>query len=130
MAPHIALGISMSVLKSAYKARTVARGKKRTATAYATCFLWILDKILRDVRLGRISHADGLAFILECGNEHNSEVEEQFYKVRELHNLQGVLRSIRAVPKDSCRAIQIADLLAFYSRRRGVSSLEKGQRSK
>src|SRR5262245_49602809 len=37
--------------------------------------------------------------------------------------IENVLRSISFVPKEHCRAIQLADLLAFYSRRDGVAYL-------
>lgn len=129
MTPNLVCGFSMSILKSTYRARTAARGRKPSSSAYATCFVWIVDKILRHVHLGRMAHTEGLAFILECGNENNADVEKQFDDIRRIHNLDGVLRSISAVPKNSCRAIQVADLLAFYSRRRGVESLKKGQNS-
>jgi hypothetical protein len=38
--------------------------------------------------------------------------------------LQNVLKSISFVSKDSCRAIQVADLVAFYTRRDGVALLK------
>jgi hypothetical protein len=90
-------------------------------TPYTFCFQVIIDWLLRDVRVGRAVNAEGLAFILECGNEHNSEAAEQFQKVREMHSIENVLRSISFVPKDHSRAIQMADLLAFYSRRHGAA---------
>ena len=37
--------------------------------------------------------------------------------VRDHNHLEGVLHSIRCEEKTACRAIQMADLLAFYSRR-------------
>jgi hypothetical protein len=79
---------------------------------------------LRDIRIGRAANTEGVAFVLECGHENNPEAEKEFYWVREHYNLQGVLRSISFVPKDSCRAIQLADLIAFYSRRDGVVFLK------
>jgi hypothetical protein len=38
-----------------------------------------------------------------------------------MHKIEHLLPSISFVPKQSCRAIQLADLLAFYSRRDGVA---------
>jgi hypothetical protein len=99
--------------------RTAAR--KRTVTPYTFCFNVIIDWILRDIRIGRLAHAEGVALILECGHENNPEAEEQFHKIRKLHKLENVLPSISFVPKDKCRAIQIADLLAFYSRKDGAA---------
>ena len=130
MSPRLPLGVSMSAHKANFAMRAAQSGRKRTVTSYTLCFNWILDHLLRSILLGRIAHTEGLAFILECGNEHNKEVEQQFYEVRALHKLEGALRSISFVPKDSCRAIQIADLLAFFSRRDARAIIQKGRSHK
>ena len=114
----------MSTLKEVYAARAVESDRKRTVTPYTFCFQVINDWILRDIRVGRAANTEGLAYVIEAGNEHNAEAEEQFYAVRELHCLEGVLTSIRFFAKESCRAIQMADLIAFYSRRHG-EAMEK-----
>jgi hypothetical protein len=121
MTPRISLGVSMSAVKGTYKIRAEESDRKRTLTPYTFCFGVIIDWFLRSVSLGRQLHRDGVAFILESGNEHNPEAELNFHDVRQRHKLQNVLRSICFVNKDSCRAIQVADLLAFYSRRHGVA---------
>jgi hypothetical protein len=72
------------------------------------------------VRVGRISNIEGVAFILELCNEHNAEAEWNFYEARRQHNLENLLHCISFVGKESCRAIQMADLFAFYSRRHGA----------
>jgi len=78
---------------------------------------------MRDIVWGGQIRKEGLAFILECGHENNSEAEQTFYSIRERHKeeLGNVLRSISFVPKEHCRAIQVADLLSFYSRRYGAA---------
>jgi hypothetical protein len=119
MSHHLALGVSMSALKETYATRAAESDRKRTVTPYAFCFQVINDWILRDIRIGRTANADGVAYAIETGNEHNVEAEEQFHAVRKLHGLEGILRSICFVGKESCRAIQMADLVAFYSRRHG-----------
>lgn len=64
-----------------------------------------------------------MSFVLETGHENNPEAEEVFNNVRRLYGDAGAaLRSICFVPKESCRAIQMADLFAFYSRRHGVET--------
>jgi len=84
---------------------------------YTFCLSVLIDWILRDIRVGRAVHSEGVAFILECGHENNVEAEQYFCSVKKLFpELGDVLRSISFVPKESCRAIQAADLLAFYSR--------------
>lgn len=121
MSRHVQLGVSMSVLKDVYEMRAEESDRKRTSTPYTFCFSVIIDWILRDIRIGHAANTDGVAFILECGSKNNPEAEQHFYRVRELHSIEKQLRSICFVPKDDCRAIQVADLLAFYTRRHGVA---------
>lgn len=122
LSEHHMLGISMSAVKENYAQRAKERiAKRRPVTPYSFCFEVIIDWLLRDIRTGRAVADEGLALILEAGHEHNPEAEKEFYAVRKLHNLEGVLRSISFVPKTDSRAIQMADLFAFYSRRDGVA---------
>jgi hypothetical protein len=128
LSKHSMLGVSMSCVKDTYdrRAREMKKSgaRKRVNRPYTFCFNAILDWILRDIRTGRAVHEEGLACILECGHENNPEAEAAFYSLREKYRLESVLRSISFVPKDKCRAIQVADLLAFYSRR-DSAALEK-----
>jgi Protein of unknown function (DUF3800) len=119
MSRHLQLGVSMSAVKSTYDARAEESDRKRTVRPYTFCFNVIVDWLLRDIRVGRAANTEGVAFILECGHENNPEAEQTFCEIRKLHGLENVLRSISFVPKDYCRAIQMADLIAFYSRRHG-----------
>jgi hypothetical protein len=121
MARYIPVGYSHSALKSTYLAHASDRAPQRTSTPYAFCFNRILDWVLRDFRVGQIANTEGVAFILECGHEHNPDAQRCFYAVRKEHGLDQVLRSISFIGKESCRAIQIADLLAFYTRRHGAA---------
>jgi len=118
---YAVLGVSMSVLKETYEARAAESGRVRTVTPYAFCFSVIMEWLLTDVRVGRLVHTDGVSFILELGHENNPEAEEQFHWIRKHHKLENVLRSICFVGKEGSRAIQMADLLAFYSRRHGAA---------
>ena len=54
----------------------------------------------------------------------HAQAKKEFHWVREHYELENVLHSIDFVKKDSCRAIQLADLIAFYSRRDGVALLK------
>lgn len=114
---RLMMGLSMSTLKSMYKQRAEESTRKRPITPYTFCFNIIIDLIMTDIRIGGAVNSAGVALVLERGHENNNEAEEQFYQIREQHKLHNVLRSISFVPKDACRAIQLADLLAFYSRR-------------
>jgi hypothetical protein len=63
------MGMSMSAVKAIYRDRAAERtaARKRTVTP---CFNVIIDWILRDIRIGRPAHAEGVALILECGHEN------------------------------------------------------------
>lgn len=123
-------GISFAVRKANYATRAaeaVKRGfRKRTVTPYTFCLDVILNWILTDVYVGKIANEEGLALILECGNEHNEEARESLDAIKKLHGLDHV-RSLSFIPKKECRAIQMADLFAYYTRRHNRSIDIAGQ---
>jgi hypothetical protein len=114
------LGVSFSVRKASYATRAaeaLKRGlRKRTSTPYTFCLNGILDWLMRDVQVGKMANEEGLALILEEGNEHNEEARISLDAIRKIHGLDQV-KSMSFVPKEACRAIQMADLFAFYTRR-------------
>ena len=113
---HVMMGLSMGAEKATYQDYRKPHSK-RTVSPYSFCFNVIIDWVLRDIRIGRAVHNEGIDFVLEDGHENNREAADLFDKTRVNHRLENVLRSINFVPKSSCRAVQLADLLAFYSRR-------------
>jgi hypothetical protein len=115
--PHIMLGVSMAAEKAPFEQIRKERGRVRTASAYAWCFNVIVDWLLRDFRTGAAANTEGVAFILERGHENNPDAERAFHAIRDRFEIHDRLKSISFVPKEACRAIQLADLLAFYSRR-------------
>jgi hypothetical protein len=112
--------MSTSVAKEPYARRVAESGHKRPIPPYSWAFNLLVEWVLTDIRVGRIAHTEGVSFILESGHDNNAEAERIFQKIRRIHNLENVLRSISFVSKVSCRAIQMADLFAFYSRRHGA----------
>ena len=86
---------------------------------YTYCFNVIFNWILRDIRIGRaVWEEAGFSLkSLQTGDRHNGEVERHFAQSQARHRLENVMKSICFVPKDDCRAIQMADLFAYYSRR-------------
>jgi len=116
---HVPLGVSASALKTTYASRAAESGRKRTVKPYTFCANLILDWLLTDIKVGRIANTKGAAFIIESGHEHNAEAEQNFLDVRKLYKIEDILLSVQFVPKESSRAIQMADLFAFYSRRHG-----------
>ena len=123
---HVIFGVSMSAQKGNYRDHALYRSdKSRTTVApYTFCFQVIVDWLLRDIRVGKRVHAEGIKFLLEEGHDNNAQAKKEFHWVREHYQLESVLHSIDFVKKVSCRAIQLADLIAFYSRRDGVALLK------
>jgi hypothetical protein len=70
-----------------------------------------------DIRVGKKANEEAVAFILEDGQETNPEAEWNTALVTEMFDITEKIKSVSFVAKTSCRAIQAADLLAFYSRR-------------
>lgn len=128
MARHVMLGMTMSAIKATYKEQVGKTNQKRSLSPYTFCFNVIIDWIMTDIRLGR-THDEGVAFFLETGHENNAEAEQEFHTIRAQHKIEHALRSISFVPKDNCRAIQVADLLAFYLRR-DSAAMEKAERER
>lgn len=121
LSEHALIGVSMSALKETYKSRAAESGRKRTVTAYSFCANRIVDWIMTDIRIGRIAHEEGVSFIFEDGNNNNHEVAKHIDSLRRLHkDFDAAFRAISFVPKTHSRAIQMADLLAYYSRRHGA----------
>ncbi|MHC2437672.1 hypothetical protein ACVMB0_005047 [Bradyrhizobium sp. USDA 4451] len=102
---------------------------RQTVAPYTFCFQVIVDWLLRDIRIGKRVHSEGVKFLLEEGHDNNAQAEREFRWVREHYKLESVLDSIGFVKKDACRAIQLADLIAFYSRRDGVALLKSKEPS-
>jgi len=120
---HVMMGLHGAVHKQNYSEWRASRGKRKTLSHYSFCFNLLLDRILRDIRTAPAALGEGIAFVLESGHENNNEAEQTFHEIRKLHHLEDVLHSISFVSKDKCRAIQLADLWAFYSRRESVAHL-------
>ena len=118
----------MSALRGIYKVRAEEHKRKRTITPYSFCFNVIVDWVLNGTATGRLAREDGVTFILEAGHRNNSEAEWLFNDIRTKFGLESVLRSISFVTKKECRAIQMADLIAFYSRRHGVAHIKAHER--
>jgi hypothetical protein len=125
-AKNVSFGVSMSAEKGNYKDHAVYRfdTSRQTVAPYTFCFQVIVDWLLRDIRIGKRVHEEGVKFFLEAGHDNNAQAQKEFHWVREHYRLENVLHSIDFVRKDSCRAIQLADLIAFYSRRDGVALLK------
>lgn len=57
-----------------------------------------------------------ISFVIESGNKNDANLIRIFDFIREKYQLHDKLRSIIFSPKDSSRALQLADFFALYSR--------------
>lgn len=131
MAPHVSLGMSMSAHKEIYKNRAAESERKRTVTPYTFCANGVLEWLMTDIRIGAAVRAQGVAFHLESGSQHNVETEQHLDSLRRLHSeVANSIKSISFVPKEQCRAIQMADLVAYYSRRHGDAMAKAAPRER
>lgn len=71
--------------------------------------------ILSLSRLRTISY--GISLIIERGNKNNANLEQYIEAVRDIPDLPFANSDIDFVDKGSCKAIHLADMLAFFSRR-------------
>jgi hypothetical protein len=114
--PRVQMGVSMSCLKSQYLARKAESGLGKNQSAYGFAFAAAMNAILRDDTLGRIARWEGISFVLEDGNKNNSGIIESYYRIKKQYEAE-FLGSISVVSKMQCAAIQMADLMAFFTRR-------------
>ena len=85
---------------------------------YGLAFSIILHTLVRGTPLGGLIQAAGLEIVVEDGHRNNGDIARCFEASKRAEVYAPVLRAIGFATKKSCRALHLADLLAFYSRRR------------
>jgi len=120
--PHGPLGLSLSVTREFYERRAQEAGRSVVYSPYAWAFQVILNWILTSVQVGKKVREEGVRFVVEQGSKNNDGIAHAYeYVVRTYADELGdTLRGLEFVPKGHSRAIQMADLLAYYSYRRGM----------
>ena len=114
---YVNYGISISARKSYFKEHKKHHPKESRMSPYGACFAAIMHNIMYSNTIGESVRRDGLSFIIEKGHRNNGELEAWFHR-RSKHPLYaGIARAISFADKTSSRALQIADFMAFYSRR-------------
>jgi hypothetical protein len=116
-AGELSLGLSLSAHKQNYNLGKPVFDIAHNTSPIGFCLLRIIDWLLRDPRVKDAVWSDGLAIVIESGNKNDRDLERVFHVVRQEHMLQDVLKAISFVDKSSSISIQLADFLAFYSRR-------------
>lgn len=119
MQPKLLFGISRSVIKDVYKARKMGRKKDASLSAYGFAFETVVFALTQAGEFGTSAEvqANGVAYMVEAGNLNNPDLQRyinQEVKTGKLHKAT----SITFIDKGSCRAVQLADLHAFFSRRK------------
>lgn len=110
-------GLSVTVRKGGFVNFQRQSGQLQEMSPVGVCFSTIMMRIVTDVQIGGSVKENGVAFLVESGNKNNAEIEKLFHKMARQSTFEGCLRSISFIDKGSCRAIQLADFFAFYSRR-------------
>ncbi len=106
--------------------------KRQTAgnermSLFGVVFAAILLKLHSGNPLSQLIQEHGLAFKVESGHRNNDEIEQYFHRMSKKEHYEGTLKSIEFVDKHSSRAIQLADFLAFHSRRRAALACATGK---
>jgi Protein of unknown function (DUF3800) len=114
--PVAELGITHSCLKETHAARKADTGLGKNQSPLGFSFAAILNAVVDDPELGRDAKFDGIEFILEDGNNNNSGIIKSYSNIKRIHKAD-FLKEIRVVGKRDCVAVQMADLMAFFSRR-------------
>lgn len=107
-------GLSVTISRKTYEQ---SKNRDQTMSAIGCGFSVLMTRLLLQDDMRQAIKQQGVAFLLESGNKNNGGIEKFFHQMSKADATEGCLRSISFVQKDSCRAIQMADFLAFYSRR-------------
>lgn len=118
VSPFIVEGISTCVDKEWY--RNVKRSKPREMANFSPlglAFSATINAILfNGIEAEKVADS-GLKFVIESGNKNNGNLEKYLHWLRKSSVYGEFLGSITFSAKESCKAIQLADFMAFYSRR-------------
>lgn len=118
MQGNVRMGISRSIPKALYKVRKVQSKLDSRLSAYGFAFGTIVFSLFKANEFGISEEAaDGVRFLVEDGNRNNRDLD-RYVQSEIRHGNLPATTSISFIGKRSCRAIQVADLYAFYSRRR------------
>lgn len=115
-ANQLTWGVSFSGAKNWRDVKHQVPGHERMSL-FGVMFASIMFQLVYGNPFAKLFQRDGLSFMIESGHRNNSELEQYFHNMRGFDTYKGKINSISFVSKDSSRAIQLADFLAFHSRR-------------
>lgn len=127
MAEVKAIGITFSALKQTYNDRRAELHVNHQISAYGFCFGGIINALARkDLGRGALKE-HGCAILIEGGNQHDGDLTRAFAGLSKKYEIfRQMFPEFGFVSKQSCRAIQMADFLAYHDRRQIMGAERKG----
>ncbi|MGY3506329.1 hypothetical protein ACVWYJ_006948 [Bradyrhizobium sp. USDA 4471] len=127
-----ALGIDSGITRAAYQRARHQFGHEPNESRYGNCFKWIIETIMQSdmMKFYAAAHKATLTFVVEAGNKNDADIRRVFDQMKFNPNHRGVvevMKTVEFVEKGSSIALQMADFLAFHSRRY-KSQCEKARR--
>jgi hypothetical protein len=116
------LGVDSGITRTAYERARFELEHNPNESRYGNCFRWIVETIMQSVpmRAQASVHRATLSFIVEAGNKNDADISRIFDEMKYNPNHVGVvdvMKSVSFANKGSTYALQMADFLAFHSRR-------------
>lgn len=117
-----ALGIDCGITRAAYRKARIKHGHYPNESGYGNCFRRIVDTIMQSdmMKYYAAEHKGTLSFVVEAGNKNDADILRVFNEMKYNPNHVGVvdvMKSVAFADKGSTIALQMADFLAFHSRR-------------
>lgn len=126
----VLVGVSQATEKQPYRRRGEETGLNKNRSAYGWCFQMVVEQLLEAPETAERMKRKGVVFLIEQGNANNEDVRAIFdrFKSHEPFGLADVMRDIIFVEKSNSLAIQLADFLAYYTRRHNEECVKAGGR--
>lgn len=122
---HARHGVACSVTKDHFDALRKNTGLLPRTSSYGYCLQVVIKKLCADPIIWDDIQENGLALRIESGNANNQNVALEFERIRQENNLEHLLLSVEFVGKTHCRAIQLADYLAYFAWQLANKAAEK-----
>jgi len=116
VARYCPVGLEFSVHKARFNERKQTLGMRREKGPFAFCFKGMVSRLVQNEAIKAVLPWDGvdLSFVIEAGNKNNNSVLDAFNYIKK-HN--GKFRSMVFEDKEKLIALQVADFLAYFTRR-------------
>lgn len=129
LAPRVGLGVSFGTHKTQYEKRSKGR-RTRIQSSFGFCFEMLFHSVLDDEGFKKVVQMEGvdISWVIEEGNKNNAEIIQRYQRLMRNHGDKlSYFAGMSLAKKNSTIAIQVADLLAFLSRRH-LEAIEKNSR--